>query len=77
MEVISDSSRRLDRKLKRRLYGCYGVLEYWLADPEMRIFEIYRRDAEGRLVKAAEYEDEGILTSPLFPGFCLDLSRLW
>lgn len=77
MEVISESSRRLDRKVKRHLYSRYGVTEYWLADPELRIFEVYRPDAKGSLAKAAEYEDEGLLTSPIFPGLTLDLSRLW
>ncbi|QGP90917.1 Putative restriction endonuclease [Neomoorella glycerini] len=77
VEVISDASRRLDRKLKRNLYGRYDVLEYWLFDPDLRLAEIFRRDEAGRLVKAAEYEDEGELTSPLLPGLVIDLKLLW
>ncbi|SMB98897.1 Putative restriction endonuclease [Thermanaeromonas toyohensis ToBE] len=65
------------KKLKRSLYNRYDVLEYWLFDPELRLAEIYRRDTENRLVKVVEYEDEGQLTSPLFPGLVIDLKLLW
>lgn len=51
--------------------------KYWIADPDLRLFEVYRRDAEGRLVKVAELEDAAILSSPLFPGLEIDLGRLW
>lgn len=77
VEVVSEASRQVDRKLKRALYAAHDVLEYWLADPDLRLFEVWRRDAEGRLVKAAEYEDAATLTSPLFPGLAIDLAQLW
>lgn len=77
VEVISESSRKLDKKIKRKLYDEYGVVEYWLADPELRIVEIFRRDAENRLVKIEEHEDTGILTSPLFAGLEINMSDLW
>lgn len=77
VEVISDASRRLDKKLKRALYSRYDVLEYWLFDPELRIAEIYRRDAGNRLAKVAEYEDDGQFTSPILPDLNLDIATLW
>ncbi|MEW6770358.1 MAG: Uma2 family endonuclease [Bacillota bacterium] len=77
VEVVSESSRKLDRKLKRTLYGRHDVAEYWIADPELKICEVYRRDEQNRLAKVAEYEDEGLLTSPLLPGLTIDLAFLW
>lgn len=77
VEVISESSRRLDKKIKRKLYDEHAVAEYWLADPELRIIEIYRRNNENRLVRTEEYEDAGIITSPLFPGLQINISELW
>ncbi|MCR4419233.1 MAG: Uma2 family endonuclease [Clostridia bacterium] len=77
VEVVSEASRQIDRKLKRALYGQHDVLEYWMADPELRILEVYRRDAEGRLVKVAELEDDAVLTSPLLPGLEILLKNLW
>lgn len=77
VEVVSESSRQLDRKLKRALYEKYDVLEYWVADPELRILEVFRRNEGGRLVKAAEFEDAGTLTTPLLPGLEVNLAALW
>jgi Uma2 family endonuclease len=77
VEVVSDASRQTDKKRKRALYGRHDVVEYWIADPELKIIEIYRRDEQNRLVKVAEYEDAGSLTSPLFPGLTIDLASLW
>ncbi|WP_338833946.1 hypothetical protein MHLNE_03190 [Moorella humiferrea] len=77
VEIISEASRRLDKKLKRNLYARYDVLEYWLFDPELQEVEIYRRDAENRLVKEAEYEEQGTITSPLLPGLIINIEALW
>ena len=77
VEVVSEPSRQIDRKLKRALYEKYDVLEYWVADPELRILEVFRRDEAGRLVKAAEFEDAGTLATPLLPGLEIDLAALW
>jgi Uma2 family endonuclease len=77
VEVVSEASRHTDKKLKRALYDSCDVVEYWIADPDLKILEVYRRGQGGRLVKAAEFEDEGTLTSPLFPGLEIDLADLW
>jgi Uma2 family endonuclease len=77
VEVISEASRQIDRKLKRALYEVHDVLEYWIADPELRVLEVYRRNAEGRLAKVAELEDAAVLTSPLLPGLEIHLEGLW
>ncbi|MGQ9755628.1 MAG: Uma2 family endonuclease [Desulfotomaculales bacterium] len=77
VEVVSEASRHTDRKLKRALYEKYDVVEYWVADPELRILEVFRRDEANRLAKAAEFEDAGTLTTPLLPGLEIDLAALW
>lgn len=77
VEVVSETSRQTDRKLKRALYEKYDVVEYWVADPELRILEVFRRDEANRLAKVAEFEDAGTLATPLLPGLEIDLEALW
>jgi Uma2 family endonuclease len=77
VEVVSEASRQTDRKLKRALYEKYDVVEYWVADPELRILEVFRRDEANRLAKVAEFEDAGTLVTPLLPGLEIDLAALW
>ena len=43
VEVLSSSSQARDREMKRKLYGRFGVREYWLVDPERRRVEILTR----------------------------------
>src|ERR1700749_2661917 len=46
VEVVSPgrTNARRDRVKKLRVYDKFGVGEYWVADPEARTLEIYRRD---------------------------------
>ena len=53
VEVLSPSTARLDRHLKRRLYQRYGVEEYWIVDLDARVVEMtfsYERRAPGCLL---------------------------
>ena len=47
VEVLSESTARVDRTIKLKLYGKFGVHEYWIIDPEGPSAEIYRRGEEG------------------------------
>jgi Uma2 family endonuclease len=42
VEVLSPSSARFDRVIKRRLYQDMGVTEYWLVDPDAQTVERWR-----------------------------------
>ncbi len=41
VEVVSPSSRRGDRLVKRRAYQAAGVETYWAVDPERRVVEVW------------------------------------
>ncbi|MBV9926540.1 MAG: Uma2 family endonuclease [Acidobacteria bacterium] len=78
VEVVSPGSEnaRRDRVSKVKVYGKFGVGEYWVADPVARTVEIYR-PAEGALVLAATVGGDEELTSPLLPGFACKASRVF
>jgi Uma2 family endonuclease len=78
VEVVSpgrQNSQR-DRVKKLRLYDKFGVGEYWVADPEARTLEIYRRDG-GALALAATLKGEDEIDTPLLPGFACTPARVF
>ena len=75
VEVLSDSTARVDRTVKLKLYARFGVAEYWLIDPMRLSAEIYRLDSES-FELALQLQAGDALTSPLFPGFTLPLRSL-
>ncbi len=78
IEVVSAGKENRNRDLlaKRRLYAKYGVEEYWIVDREnlsVMIFRLHDR----RLVETATLGGTDEITSPLLPGFALNVSTLF
>ena len=46
VEVLSPSTARYDRQLKRRRYQRAGVPEYWIVDLDARLFERWRPEEQ-------------------------------
>ena len=78
VEVVSPGreNARRDRVKKLRLYDKFGVGEYWVADPEARTLEVYRR-AEVALALSATLAGEDEITTPLLPGFACTPARVF
>ncbi len=69
VEVISRSSRRIDRGRKFVLYAEHGVKEYWIIDPlpeKVEFFENQNGEWRGILP-----DEHGRLYSKVLPGFWL------
>jgi Uma2 family endonuclease len=78
VEVLSDRTRRLDEIKKRKLYDKGGVDEYWIADHELELVRIYRRTAVAfELVAEISTDDGGAITTPLLPGFKMDIRKVF
>ena len=78
IEIISPGAEneRRDRTIKRRLYGRFGVKEYWLVDLVNRAVEVYGLGEAGlELVATFSRDDE--MTSSVLPGFHLKLTDLF
>ncbi|MGK7926907.1 MAG: Uma2 family endonuclease [Spirulina sp.] len=73
---LSEVDKKRDRETKVKLYSVQGVLEYWIADREQRLIEVYRREA-GQLKKAMTLYQSDYLTSPLLEGFSFHLESLF
>ncbi|HVR98527.1 MAG TPA: Uma2 family endonuclease [Thermoanaerobaculia bacterium] len=78
VEILSDSTRRIDEGIKRRLYERAGVLEYWLVDPKRRTVTIFRRDGNGfGPAEALSGEAGDVLTTPLLPGLEIRVGEIF
>lgn len=78
VEIISPGAEneRRDRVLKRRVYGRFGVKEYWLVDLLNRSVEVCRLGEKG-LELAATFVGDDEMTSWVLPGFHMKLTDLF
>ena len=78
IEILSPgaANRRRDLSAKRKLYGKYGVEEYWIVDKDNLSVSIFR--LEGKILKeVATLSGENELTSPMLPGFQLKVDEIF
>ncbi len=78
IEILSETTRRMDEMVKRKLYKRFGVREYWIVDPELASVKVYRMTEKGYArIAELSVESDGILTTPLLPGFEAPLSAVF
>jgi Uma2 family endonuclease len=75
-EVLSDSTRKVDRADKLPIYAREGVTHAWLVDPAARTLEVFRREGAHWLLLATHHGDALVHAEP-FDAVELDLSDLW
>ena len=76
VEILSPSTERRDRIVKRELYARHGVREYWLIDPYAKTATVLLLGANGYDTHTV-YGEGDTLTSPTLPDFALNLSDLF
>lgn len=67
-EILSPSTERNDRRLKKRDYAAHGVSEYWIIDPDARTIEQYVLEAGDYRLAGAWSADQNIASAAI-PGF--------
>ncbi len=75
VEVLSESTEKVDRTTKLKLYARFGVSEYWIIDPVACTANIFRSQRES-LELAQRLSPTDSLTSPLLPSFSVSLQQL-
>ena len=76
VEVLSPSTRRHDREVKRRRYAALAVPHYWIVDPEARRLECYRL-ADGDYQHVLTGDGGVTITHPDWPELPIALADLW
>ena len=82
MEVLSLSTRELDRGIKFQDYAAGGVREYWLVDTELRSLERFERvedsfDGHFELRQTAEFDRNDIIESAVVEGLRFSVQALF
>ncbi len=74
VEILSPSTSKVDRGLKRERYAKAGVPEYWIVDPRERVVEQFvLGDGELRLREQARER----IVPAVFPDVAVDLTQVW
>jgi Uma2 family endonuclease len=76
VEILSPSTREIDRGVKVEIYARHDLPWYWIVDPEARRIEAYRL-ASGAYALAATLEGEQPGALPPFPDLRLDPAAVW
>jgi Uma2 family endonuclease len=78
IEILSPSTRRRDRGVKRALYERAGAREYWIVDPDQDAITVHVL-VKGRFekIEVLRARDEDVLSTDILPGFELSLRRLF
>jgi Uma2 family endonuclease len=75
-EVLSPSTRLVDRARKMPLYHRAGVRHAWIIDPERYTLEVYRSE-QGGWVRSGFYEGAALVRAEPFEAVPLELPLLW
>ena len=75
-EVVSPSTKRLDRIRKLPLYARHGVAHAWMIDPDERLLETYSLAGERWLMGPFASDGERVRVEP-FEAVELELGLLW
>ena len=75
-EVLSPSTRRIDRNEKRAIYAREGVAHLWFVDPDARTLEAFGLRG-GRWVRLATLAGDDPVCLPPFGAIGFPLDALW
>ncbi|MDD2676518.1 MAG: Uma2 family endonuclease [Methylacidiphilaceae bacterium] len=75
VEILSPSTSRIDLVDKVEIYREAGVREYWIFDRHQETMRIFRF-AENAEEPVAIYSFDDAITTPLLPGFVLEMPRI-
>jgi Uma2 family endonuclease len=75
IEILSPSTRRYDRDIKRDFYARHGVPEYWLVNPGERTVTVFSTIGQGRYEREETTSDTA--RSATIPDFTVDLTELF
>ncbi|WP_164668022.1 Uma2 family endonuclease [Virgibacillus doumboii] len=77
VEILSLSTVRLDKVIKLNLYADAGVKEYWIADPQNRLIEIFHLDSHGNYALPDIFSTADTIDSSIFKELKVEVSEVF
>ena len=77
IEVLSPSSAKYDLVIKKRLYQEYGVREYWVANPEIKVVMTYVLIDGIGYVSRSYGEQDTTVPVEILDGCTIDLTKVF
>jgi Uma2 family endonuclease len=76
IEILSPGNWKRDLTTKRKLYGKFGIQEYWVADVRNQALMIFRLTGD-TMEEVESLRDEEQLQSPLLPEFSITVRTVF
>jgi Uma2 family endonuclease len=76
VEILSESTGRRDKTIKKTMYQKFGVPEFWIVDPVHRTVDQFLL-ANGKYELVATLTDEDVITSPRIACLSIDLGKVF
>jgi Uma2 family endonuclease len=77
VEILSPGNNRKEMRNKFEVYQESGVREYWVVLPAEKILLQYILNEQGKYSESLPLTPGDTLTTPILPGFTLDLEELF
>jgi Uma2 family endonuclease len=74
---ISDSTLRMDRGTKVRLYGRAGITEYWIVNLRQQVIEVYREPHFDGYGSATTHKAREKISPSQFPDVKIDVAEVF
>ncbi len=77
VEITSPSTARKDRVEKFNLYEKYGVKEYWIVEPDLKIVNVFALQENNRYGRPEIYTEEDKIKVSIFDDLSIDLKDVF
>jgi len=75
-EILSGSTEKRDRSLKKRIYAAGGVSHLWLIDPRLQLLEVFEL-RENLWTDVGTWNSDDEVRAPPFDAISFSLADLW
>ncbi|MBX3577969.1 MAG: Uma2 family endonuclease [Rhizobiaceae bacterium] len=75
-EILSGSTEKRERTVKKRIYGTAGIPHLWITDPRLKLLEVYE-ERNGHWTDVGTWNSDDEVRAPPFDAVSFSLANLW